>query len=190
MAGTSKQDGQSDEVLVDACNHGTATAATQAFTALYTRHKDYVIRVALRFVPDNDAALDVLQETFTYLLRKFPPTGPGLTLSARLPSLLYIVAKNSAITLLRKAQRFPDNGTVQPDELPSPEASETGGIASLLEELTDERREVLMLRFVDDLPLQDIAFALDIPLGTVKSRLHLALRQLRDNAEAKNLSDP
>jgi RNA polymerase sigma-70 factor (ECF subfamily) len=47
-----------------------------------------------------------------------------------------------------------------------------------------------MLRFVDDLPLQDIATALDIPLGTVKSRLHLAIKTLRESPEAKKLLSP
>ena len=42
-------------------------------------------------------------------------------------------------------------------------------------------REVLVMRFVDDLALQEIAYALEIPLGTVKSRLHNALRTLRQD---------
>ena len=60
----------------------------------------------MRYVGDHDLALDVLQETFSYLLRKFPPTGDGLTLRARLTTLLYPVAKNSAISQLRKQHRF------------------------------------------------------------------------------------
>ena len=119
MATQGSSDQRSDEDLVQVCNHGDARDATKAFETLYSRHKDYVIRVALRFVPDHDSALDVLQETFSYLLRKFPPAGPGLTLTAKLTSLLYPVAKNCAITQLRKSERFPSAGGLQPDDLPS-----------------------------------------------------------------------
>ena len=56
------------------CNRGGSGAAP-AFEALYRRHRDYVLRVALRFAPDMETALDVLQETFLQLLRKFPRAG-------------------------------------------------------------------------------------------------------------------
>ena len=46
--------------------------------------------------------------------------------------------------------------------------------------LPDGQREVVLLRFVDDMTLKEIAAALEIPLGTVKSRLHLALEALRE----------
>jgi RNA polymerase sigma-70 factor (ECF subfamily) len=59
-----------------------------------------------------------------------------------------------------------------------------------LASLSPERREVLTLRFVDDLSLAEIAAALDVPLGTVKSRLHLALKQLREDLRIKDLYDP
>jgi RNA polymerase sigma-70 factor (ECF subfamily) len=49
---------------------------------------------------------------------------------------------------------------------------------------------VLTLRFVDDLTLAEIAVVLDIPLGTVKSRLHLAIRELRDDPRIKDLIEP
>ena len=47
-----------------------------------------------------------------------------------------------------------------------------------------------MLRVVDDLSLQEIADVLEIPLGTVKSRLHLAIRQLRNAPGTKKFFDP
>jgi len=189
MAKTEISDRRSDADLVDVCNHGDAREATRAFETLYNRHKNYVIRVALRFVSDHDSALDVLQETFSYLLRKFPPSGKGLTLTARFTSLLYPVAKNSAITSMRKSRRFPRSDNLQVDDLPAKPPVLDSDIAALLGELSDERREVLMLRFVDDLSLQEIADTLQIPLGTVKSRLHLGVRQLRDSPETKIFFD-
>ena len=190
MARVRRRDPRSDEALVQTCNEGDAAQAAQAFEALYLRHKDYVLRIALRFVPDTDTALDVLQETFAYLLRRFPPTGEGLVLTAKLTSLLYPVAKNTAITALRKAGRFP-SGDQEPDDLPGVEGAEpagdTGDIRKALADLPSGQREVLQLRFVDDLSLQEVADVLDIPLGTVKSRLHLGIARLRSSDFAKRL---
>lgn len=182
----------SDDALVEICNRGGADDAARAFEALYLRHRDYVLRVAMRFVRDRDLAYDALQETFAYLLRKFPPQGTGLVLTARLQTLLYPAAKHCAISALRKAGRDADQGAGDLDDLPAEiaEGPDPRVIDAALARLSPERREVLTLRFVDDLSLAEIAVALDVPLGTVKSRLHLALKQLRENPEIKDLFDP
>ena len=184
-------DRRSDEELVAICNVGDALEAARAFEALYRRHRDFVLRVARRFTRDRDLALDALQETFAYLLNKFPPAGEGLTLTARLPTLLYPAAKNAAITAVRKARRHSGVDDAVLDELPAAEPySEGEPIDAALAALSPERREVLTLRFVDDLSLAEIAVALDVPLGTVKSRLHLALKELREDSRIKDLFEP
>ena len=175
-------DRRSDEELVEICNLGDALEAARAFEALYRRHRDFVLRVARRFTHDRELALDALQETFAYLLGKFPPAGDGLTLTARLPTLLYPAAKNAAITAVRKARRYEDTGDAVLDELPAETPGDGEPIDAALAALSPERREVLTLRFVDDLSLAEIAVALDVPLGTVKSRLHLALKELREDS--------
>ena len=200
MARLRRPDPRSDEALVEACNAGDAREAAKAFEALYLRHKDYVLRIALRFVPDPDTALDVLQETFAYLLKRFPPTGGGLQLTAKMTSLLYPVARNTAITALRKARRFPGTGDVAPDDLPAPEGANTGASGDLhrrasgdihrvLAALPANQRETLQLRFVDDLSLGEIAEVLDIPLGTVKSRLHFGIASLKASDIVKDLRE-
>ena len=189
MARVRRQDPRSDEALVAACNDGDRREAAQAFEALYRRHKDYVLRVALRFVPDTDTALDVLQDTFTYLLRRFPPTGEGIVLTAKLTTLLYPIAKNTAITALRKSGRFPAAEDVAPDDLPGPDDADTTDVRRVLAGLRRGQREVLELRFVDDLSLKEIAEALSIPLGTVKSRLQLGISRLKSSDFARDLDD-
>ena len=169
----------SDAELVDLCNTGGRSDAIEAFEMLYARHKNYVLRVAFRYLGDADLALDVLQDTFSYLLKKFPPPGEGLALKAQLQTLLYIVAKNNAISLLRKASRTDTGGEIDPDDLPAPGYRDSGDLAKLLQGLTAGQREIITLRFVDDQPLKDIADTLDIPLGTVKSRLHKAIESMR-----------
>ena len=59
-------------------------------------------------------------------------------------------------------------------------------LAAVLAILPEEQREVLLMRFVDDMSLQEIAVALDIPIGTVKSRLHNSLRTLRNDHRTKD----
>ncbi len=184
-------DRRSDRELVELCNRGDRDEAVQGFETLYRRHRDYVTRVALRFGADQDAAVDVLQETFLYLLKKFPPTGEGLVLTAQLRSLLYPVAKNVTLSSLRQRARLDDSEEFDPDRLPAPGGTDpaerdAAPLSSALARLSAERREVLLLRFVDDMSLRDIAHTLSIPLGTVKSRLHLAVRELRESPEIKD----
>ena len=184
--GSRLQDPRSDEALVDICNHGHPRAAAKAFETLYLRHKDYVLRVALRFTPDIDTALDVLQDTFVQLLRRFPPTDEGITLNARLTTLLYPIAKNTAITAVRKAGRFPVADDVTPEDVPAPPGRDDGDLGRVLANLPPGQRETLTLRFVDGMSLDEIAQALGIPEGTVKSRLHGGIANLRASTLLKD----
>ena len=63
---------------------------------------------------------------------------------------------------------------------PEPPEAGVGDLAVVLSGLSEEHREVLLLRFVDGLSLAEIAQAIGIPLGTVKSRLHAALVRLHE----------
>ena len=189
MARRRQRDPRSDETLVQICNQGDPRAARTAFEALYLRHKDYVLRVALRFTLDIDVALDALQDTFVQLLRRFPPAGDGITLTARLTTLLYPVARNATITALRRAGRFPSAGDITPDQLPSPPAREDDDIGRLLAALPSGQREAITLRFVDGMSMREIAEALNIPDGTVKSRLHQGTARLRDSPSLKDYFD-
>src|SRR5215472_7443960 len=113
-------DKRSDDELVAACNSAPADPAMAAFGILYTRHRAYVLRVALRFTRDPELATDVLQETFGYLLKLFPPTGRGLALTARLTTFLYPIAKNFAISAARKARRLESSDPAQLEDLENP----------------------------------------------------------------------
>jgi RNA polymerase sigma-70 factor (ECF subfamily) len=175
-------DPRSDEQLVAALNDGDA----DAFEPLYRRHRDWVAALALRFTGDHALAMDVLQETFLYLLKKFP----GLVLTAQLKTFLYPAVRNLALAARRKAERTQSSevGELALASLPAPVAASVAGTAELgevLRALPDEQRETLWLRFVDGLSLGEIALALEIPLGTVKSRLHNALATLRRDPRTK-----
>jgi RNA polymerase sigma-70 factor (ECF subfamily) len=175
-------DSRSDAELVAAVNQGDFTA----FEAMYLRHRDWVVALAYRFTGDYQLSLDVLQETFLYFLKKFP----GFTLSARLQTFLYPAVKNLSISGQRKIVRLQGDT----DVLESLAATETDAssnqagdaLAAVLSALPEEQREVLLLRFVEGFSLNEIAEAMEIPLGTVKSRLHNALTALRKDERTRN----
>ncbi|MEO0424437.1 MAG: sigma-70 family RNA polymerase sigma factor [Pseudomonadota bacterium] len=178
-----------DQHLIDLCNGANAARAVAAFDELYRRHRQFVLRVALRYAGDHQLALDAMQDTFMWLLGRFPPDGPGITLTAKLTTLLYPVARSKAVDARR---RFDPPTSAEPldtaVEQVAPE-ERAADLHEVLARLPEERREVLVLRFVEDFSLQDIAAALAIPLGTVKSRIHLAVKALRDDPVTRAFFD-
>ena len=97
--------------------------------------------------------------------------------------------RNLALATRRKAERLQSEDGELP-ELEAPTPAPTGDtardqLAAVVAALSEAHREVLLLRFVDGLSLGEIAEALEIPLGTVKSRLHNALDTLRNDQRTK-----
>jgi RNA polymerase sigma-70 factor (ECF subfamily) len=176
-----ERDHRSDEALVEAASDGDA----EAFEALFYRHRDWVVRLARRFTGNDQDALDVLQETWRYVLRKLP----GLRLRARMTTFLYPVVRNLSISVIRKRRgHVGDEAVLQAipaDDVPDPDG-QRAELAAAMASLPDAQRETLLMRYVDDMSLQEIADALDIPLGTVKSRIHNALAALRDDPRAQD----
>jgi RNA polymerase sigma-70 factor (ECF subfamily) len=173
-----------DQELIAVINSGDSTA----FETLYLRYRDWVVSLAHRFTGDADAALDVMQETFLYFLKKFP----GFRLTANLKTFLYPAVRNLSIAARRKAQRY--QATEAQLEKIENTASDDSAVAPselqlVLAALSEEHRETILLRFVDGLSLAEIAHAMEIPVGTVKSRLHIALQTLRDDKRTREYFD-
>jgi RNA polymerase sigma-70 factor (ECF subfamily) len=179
-------DAPSDQQLVAALNAGDA----DAFEPLYLRYRDWVVALAHRFTGDESLALDVMQETFLYLLKKFP----GFRLTAQLKTFLYPAVKNLSIAARRKTSRVQSTEAEQQHlaQLPAAEIAFTNSaeLSAALASLSEDHREVLLLRFVDDLSLAEIAEAVGVPLGTVKSRLHNALQTLREDKGTTEFFEP
>jgi RNA polymerase sigma-70 factor (ECF subfamily) len=175
-------DPRSDQQLIADINTGDAAA----FDALYYRYRDRIVRLAVRFTGDQDDALDVLQETFAYLFRKFP----GFVLTAQITTFLYPVVRNLSLAARRKRRRAAETldeamaGFVAAD----PELARSD-LAAAMAGLSAAHREVVLLRFVDDLSIEEIAAAVGIPPGTVKSRLHHAIAALRDDPRVRRFFD-
>jgi RNA polymerase sigma-70 factor (ECF subfamily) len=171
-------DPRSDQELIAAVNAGDAPA----FDALYYRYRDRVMRLALRFTANHADALDVLQETFAYLFRKFP----GFVLTARMTTFLYPVVRNLSLAPRRKrrgAQAIDEEA--MPGFVPLDADAARSELAGVLVGLSPIHRDVVLLRFVDDLTIDEIADALDVPAGTVKSRLHHAIAAMRDDPRVR-----
>ena len=172
-------DPRSDQELIAAANAGDAGA----FEALYFRYRDWVANLAFRFTADRDLALDVMQETFLYFLRKFP----GFVLTSHLKTFLYPAVRNLSIAAAQKARRT-QGDMPMPETLEAAPMSPVGSINdvdAVLSTLSPDHREVLLLRFVEGLTMPEIAEALGIPIGTVKSRIHNGLARLRADERTK-----
>ena len=172
---------QSDQELIEQANKGDS----DAFEALYYRYRDWVYRLAWRFTGNQSDALDVLQETFAYLLGKFP----GFELTAAMTTFLYPVVRHTSLAIRRKNRRFAsDEETLDELIAPVPQQDERSRseLAAVLGGLNEAQREIVLMRFVDGMSLKEIAGALEVPLGTVKSRLHHALQTLRNDRRMRD----
>ena len=175
--GAARDDPRSDEELVASGNAGDEGA----LAAIYWRYRDWAARIAVRYV-DGEAAQDVVQEAFIYLFGKFP----GFRLRAKLTTVLYPAVRNSALALKRrKAPEHLGEGHEQVAPIPPGSSIGSTRLGLALTRLPDGQREVLLMRVVDDMSVLEIALALGIPEGTVKSRLHHGLRAMRES-----LGDP
>jgi RNA polymerase sigma-70 factor (ECF subfamily) len=174
-------DARSDLELIAEINTGDSAA----FEALYYRYRDWVLGLAFRFTGSHDAALDVLQETFLYFLKKFP----GFRLTANLKTFFFPAVRNLSIAARRKAERYQvsESELRHLEQTAASEPAKIGAeeLRTALASLSEEHRETLLLRFVDGLTLEEIGKAMDVPLGTVKSRLHNALSTLRRDPRTK-----
>jgi len=161
-----------------------------ALGALYERHKALVYRTALAVTHDSNAAEDILQDGFLRL-HKY---AYRIDTSLPLEPWLYRVTVNLAYSweTRRKRWQMPLEGVL--DRLVSPQRfspewrAEMSDVQSRVMDaiyaLSFNQRIVIILHYLNSLSLQEIAFILDCPIGTVKSRLHYGRENLQRKLEA------
>ena len=160
------------------------TGDADAFEPLVCEHQKKVYNLALRLLKNSDDALDASQEAF---IKAF--TGiSGFRADSRFSVWLYRLTYNVCIDLLRKKSRentvplsVEDDGgeTVEleiPDERTSPEREYERRelrelISAGLDTLSEEHRQILIMREISDMSYTEIADTLSISVGTVKSRI-------------------
>jgi RNA polymerase sigma-70 factor (ECF subfamily) len=160
-----------------------------AFSELVRTHAQGVLNVVYRMCGDMQVAEDATQETFIQAWLRLQSYRP----QASLRNWLYRIAVNTAIDMLRKEKRILP-GTVEDlnltDSGPGPEtlvanSERTDIVQKAVLALPDASRAVLVLREFEGLSYQEIAEALDIPVGTVMSRLNYARKLLREKLEVQ-----
>lgn len=149
---------------------------------------------ALRMTRNPQDAEDLVQETYLKAFNAFESFKPGTNLKA----WLYRIMTNAYINTYRKKQRRPietstedmtdhqlyttsshDSTGLESAEVAALKGMPNGRISEAFDELNEDYRMVVYMADVEDMAYKEIAEALDIPLGTVMSRLHRGRKQLR-----------
>jgi RNA polymerase sigma-70 factor (ECF subfamily) len=165
-----------DELLAVRCQLGEP----EAFDALVERWHEPLWRYTRRLTDDDDAAADAVQDVWLRVLRALP----GLRDPARLRPWLFGIARRTLMDRLRRRYAEPERVPVDAAEPLEPDADDDRAgelelVHERLAQLPLVEREVLVLFYLHELSLEQLAEVLGIPVGTVKSRLHRARRLLR-----------
>lgn len=169
----------SDAELIEASLQGSE----RAFRQLVERHHALAHASVRSVLGDRDEAEDVVQEVFIKVYRALPT----FRTDARFSTWLYRIARNEAITLVRKRSMSGPSiedtviaapAAQRPDEQYRAEA-ERMEMGRHLAQLEDKYRTVLELRYLGERSYEEIAEAMELPIGTVKSYIHRAKAELK-----------
>lgn len=160
-------------------------ASQQDFIDFYSSHSDKVRGIIFRLVGES-ALKDLTQDTFLKAWEnrhKFR----GESLAS---TWLYRIAYNCAIDYLRKNKKFSQVEVVIEDLMdPQTDIQNRNLVEAAIKELSEEQRVVVLLHYVEDLSLREVAEILDIPEGTVKSRLSYARKVMNNVLSERSLSN-
>ncbi len=156
----------------------------QSFGYLYDNYSGALLGVISAIVTNQETARDVLQEVFVNIWKKIETYDAA---KGRLFTWMMNVARNAAIDKIRsrgyqdalKNYSIPDNvdtNIAAPATLP--QVVDTG-LKKILTQLKDEHRQLIDMSYFQGYTHDEIAKIMDIPLGTVKTRIRSALSQLR-----------
>jgi RNA polymerase sigma-70 factor (ECF subfamily) len=173
---------------------GVTTGSREAFDQEILPQLDLLYRVALRYTREPARAEDLVQDTLLKAFRSWHRFQPGT--SAR--AWLLAIMRNTFINLYRREKREPITLDLEKlDLLPAASAAEESDPeGAFFDQIVDERilraldslppdfREVMVLSDVEGFPYAEISQALDIPVGTVKSRLFRARRLMQSDLYA------
>jgi RNA polymerase sigma-70 factor (ECF subfamily) len=148
------------------------------FHSLYQRYAPQVQRFALFLCADPMLADDIASETF---VRAW--TSRGKIREATVKAYLFTIARNLYRDHLRRSHRFQDLEESLPDTSPSLQArtehkAELEAVMAALQQLAEVDRSALLMRVQEEMPYEEIAQALDLPVTTVKVKVHRARLKL------------
>jgi RNA polymerase sigma-70 factor (ECF subfamily) len=184
--------GNEDQQLIEACRSGQ----TEAFGGLIHRYQDRLYPTALRLTGRPDDAFDLLQDAFLRAFQKLDRFHGDSSFY----TWIYRIMVNLALTERRK-RRKPGRTEVplatdliDPSDTSDPADSLTRSerhsqVQIALNSLAPDHRAVVVMKEFDGLRYEEIASMLDVPVGTVRSRLHRARCELRDRLRGLVLDD-
>lgn len=165
-----------------------------AWDGLFRRYQLPLFTYVRELVRDREASLDIIQETFINASRHLD----SLRDDAKFGSWLFGIARQKCIHHWRQTGRDDRvfDSTTQPEEWHGSNGENPGAFlvqreredefVAALEQLPVIQREAVTLHFLEEFPLDEIATLTGVPVGTVKSRLHYAKKQLRELLEEKS----
>jgi RNA polymerase sigma-70 factor (ECF subfamily) len=154
-----------------------------AFAALFEQYKNLVYKTAFLILNNADDADDILQDVFVLVYKSLATFDPH---KGAFTTWLYRITIRCCLNFRRK--RRVTSLPLYEDLLAEPiRDDDIEVIRQAIEGLSKKQRAVIILRYYWDLPYHEIAQALDIPLGTVKSRINLALKTLRQTLEPQGV---
>ena len=151
----------------------------QALVELYSRYHKGVFNYTLRLIGDNEAAEDILQEVFVAVWQG----ADGFRQHSSVKTWIFRIAHNQAVSWIRKQKRIVETNE-SPSELSADPEEATvvnwraDEVRLALDQLSPAHRATVELAFVQDLSYAEIGEVLNCPVGTVKSRMSTALKQL------------
>ena len=163
---------------------------SEAFCVLVQRYQEVAFRTAYLVVRDAAQAEDVAQDAFVRAYKKLPGFREGEPFRPWLLRIVTNLALNEVRSRTRRRGLFERLTAFRPDPRPAPEgetmASEERTLLwRAINELREEDRVVLYLRYFVELPEREIAAVIGQQPGTVKSRLSRASGRLRDVIESR-----
>ena len=155
---------------------GEVSLAEQ-ITDYIIKNKERHYRLAYSYVKNADDALEVVQES----IYKAISTMDSLKTPDYLNTWFYRIIVNTAIDLLRKRKKVVvmDDETLSNYDLSTVDRYADIDLHKALEDLPIQYRSIIVLRFFEDLKIEEIAAVLDENVNTIKTRLYKALRMLR-----------
>ena len=155
----------------------------QAFGYLYDNYSGALFNIIMQIVPDRENASDVLQEVFINIWKKISTYDP---VKGRLFTWMLNIARNASIDKIRskayqdsrKNQALPEDVHAYSNQSVRP-VTDDYGLRRLVNKLKEEQKVLVELSYFQGFTHEEIARSLNIPLGTVKTRIRSALTQLR-----------
>jgi RNA polymerase sigma-70 factor, ECF subfamily len=163
------------------------TGDREAFAALFEQYKNLVYKTAYLMLGDAHEAEDALQEVFLLVHRSLTSFDAR---KGAFTTWLYRITLNFCLNHRRRRLRHSSLEDISPTpsiNFPGAQMAEEDSLWRATRSLSDKQQAVVILRYFWGLPYAEIASILEVPLGTVKSRLDLALKTLRKILEEQEL---